>query len=144
MPLLRRPLDVALLALIVGLTLATGYIHFWVGGTLLLLNAAGYAALAGLVIVSTVAYRRALPLVLLALAGYAAVTIAGWLVMGPYFDVAYLAKGIELALIATIGTFVLRSRPATREAIRWARSLFGVGLGMVTRRAPAAVSRGEE
>jgi hypothetical protein len=141
----KRPLDVALMVAVVGLTLATGYIHFWVGGTLLLLNAAGYAALAGLVVASAVAFRRALPLVLGALAGYAAVTIAGWLVMGPYFDVAYLAKGIEIALILTIGALMVRSRAATRESIGWARALVGAGLGMVARREQsAALSRGEE
>jgi hypothetical protein len=141
----RRPIDVALMVAVVGLTLATGYIHFWVGGTLLLLNAAGYAGLAGMVVVSALVYRRALPLVLAALAGYAAVTIIGWLIMGPYFDVAYLAKVIEMALIGAIAVFVLRSRAAMRESIRWARSLLGSGLAMVTRRRPAAApSRGEE
>jgi hypothetical protein len=127
----KRPIELALLALIVGLTLATAYIHFWVGGILLLLNAAGYATLAVLVVGSAVVFRRALPLVLAALAGYAGVTIVGWVIMGPYFDVAYLAKAIEVALIATIGVFVARSWVETRDALRWARSLVAGAMSAV-------------
>jgi hypothetical protein len=97
-----RHLDVVLLTVIVVLTLATGYIHYWVGGTLLLLNAAGYFTLGAAVVLSAAFYRQGLPLVLLALAAYTGVTIVGWLIMGPYFDVAYLAKAIELGLIGTI------------------------------------------
>ena len=69
---------------------------------MLTLNAVGYATLAVAVVVSAIFFRRFLPLVLIALAGYAAVTIVGWMIMGPYYDVAYLAKGIEIVLIATI------------------------------------------
>ena len=112
-----------LVAAIVGLTLATGYIHFWVGGTLLVLNAAGYFTLAALVVGATFLYRRALPLLLLALAGYAAVTIVGWLIMGPYFEVAYLAKGIEVALIASIGAHLWITRPELSDSLRWGRSI---------------------
>jgi hypothetical protein len=111
------------LSLIVLLTLSTSYIHFWVGGTLLLLNSAGYLGLAILVVGSAAFYRRALPLVLLGLAAYALVTILGWLVMGPYFDLAYLAKAIEIVLITTIGIVLSRMRPELRNAISWARSL---------------------
>ncbi len=78
-----RYLDLVMLSAIVVLTLATAYIHFWVGGTMLMLNAAGYVTLAALVAGAALFYRRALPLLLVALAGYAAVTILGWLVMGP-------------------------------------------------------------
>ena len=38
-----RPVDVVVRAVIVGLALATGYIHFTLGGLLFTLNAAGYA-----------------------------------------------------------------------------------------------------
>ena len=113
-----------LIAAIVGLTLATGYIHFWVGGTMLVLNAAGYFTLAALVVGATLFYRRALPLLLLALAGYAAVTIVGWLIIGPYFDIAYLAKAIEIALIASIGGHLWITRPELSESLRWGRSVF--------------------
>jgi hypothetical protein len=125
----RRLMQPALLAVIVILTLATAYIHFWVGGIMLLLNAGGYAGLTLLVIGSTIVLPRTLPLILVALAAYAAVTIVGWLVIGPYFDVAYLAKAIEVALIATIG-ITLRQMPGEpRAAILWALSLVRQVLG---------------
>ncbi len=143
----RNVLGLALLTAIVGLTLATAYIHFWVGGTMLLLNAAGYLALAVLVVGSALRYRRALPLLLMALAGYAAATIVGWAVMGPYFDVAYLAKAIELVLIGLIAIQLLRTRVETGEAIRWAGSHASATLGMLPRRASSGsvpAARGEE
>ena len=119
----RRAIDFVLLAVIVGLTAATGYIHFWVGGIMLTLNAVGYAALAVAVVGSALLFRRLLPLVLIALAGYAAVTIVGWLIMGPYFSVAYLAKGIEVALIVTIAITLARMAKETQAAVSWALSL---------------------
>jgi hypothetical protein len=112
-----------LLTAIVGLTAATGYIHFWVGGTMLLLNAVGYFTLAAMVILSAVLYRRALPLVLVALAGYTTVTILAWIAIGPYFDVAYLAKAIEIALIASIAVQLWITRDELQESLRWGRSL---------------------
>ena len=105
-----------LLALIVGLTLATGYIHSTLGGIMLTLNSLGYLTLAGAVVVSALFFRRFLPLVLIALAGYAAVTIVGWVIMGPYYDVAYLAKGIEIVLIVTIAIHALAD--GRRDAVR--------------------------
>lgn len=119
----RSLVDTVLLVVIVGLTLATGYIHFWVGGIMLTLNAIGYATLAVAVVGAAVMFRRFLPLVLIALAGYAAVTIVGWLIMGPYFDVAYLAKGIEIVLIATIGITLFRMADETRAALLWLMQL---------------------
>jgi len=118
-----RVLTVVLLAVIVVLTLSTAYIHWWVGGMMLVLNSLGYLGLTVLVVGSAVIYPRALPLVLVALAGYAAVTIIGWLIMGPYFDVAYLAKGIEIVLITTIGVYEWTHRDDLRESMDWLRSL---------------------
>jgi len=91
-----RAVDALLLTVIVLLTLATGYIHSTLGGVMLTLNALGYFTLAGAVVVSAIFFRRFLPLVLIALAGYAAVTIVGWMIMGPYYSTAYLAKAIEI------------------------------------------------
>ena len=81
------------------------------------------------VVVSAVFLRRFLPLVLIALAGYAAVTIVGWAIMGPYYDVAYLAKGIEIALISTIALTLWRMSDETRAAVNWALGLPAVVLG---------------
>lgn len=131
----NRYVDAFLLTLIVGLTLSTGYIHYWVGGMLLTLNAIGYLTLSIAVVVSAVFFRRFLPLVLIALAGYAAVTIVGWMFMGPYIDVAYLAKGIEVVLIATIGFTLWRMSDETRAAVNWA---VGLPAALLGRRKPAA------
>ena len=92
-------------------------------------NAVGYLTLAIAVVVSAVFFRRFLPLVLIALAGYAAVTIVGWMIMGPYYDVAYLAKGIEIVLIATIAFTLWRWRDETRSAVNWALALPAAVLG---------------
>ncbi len=117
-----RYFDLIMLGLIVVLTLSTAYIHYWVGGMMLMLNSFGYAGLVVLVVGSAVFYRRALPLVLVALAAYAAVTIIGWLILGPYFDVAYLAKAIEIVLIASISFYLWRTRPQIDESVAWARA----------------------
>jgi hypothetical protein len=137
-PYRLRGLDTGLVIAAVILTLSTAYIHYWVGGTLLLLNAMGYVTLAVAAVGAVVLYRRALPLVLVGLAVYAAVTIVGWLIMGPYFDVAYLAKGIEIVLIITIGAFVVRNREWTHAAIGWGLSIPRTLLGMTGRTKPAA------
>src|SRR5689334_16712253 len=111
-----RLVDTALVIVAVLLTLATGYIHYWVGGVLLTLNAAGYLSLAIATLGSALLFRRGLPLVLIAVALYAAVTIVAWLVMGPYFDVAYVAKGIELVLISSVAVWLRRNRSWSRES----------------------------
>jgi hypothetical protein len=98
----RSALDYGLRAGIVGLTLATGYIHFTLGGLLFTANAAGYATLAVAMALPIALASRFRWLIRPALASYAAATIAGWLVMGPHFQLAYIAKGIELALIALV------------------------------------------
>ena len=118
-----RAVDALLLTVIVLLTLATGYIHSTLGGVMLTLNALGYFTLAGAVVVSAIFFRRFLPLVLIALALYAAVTIVGWLIMGPYYSTAYLAKAIEIVLIITIAITLRRMRDETRAALLWLRQL---------------------
>jgi hypothetical protein len=135
----RWVIQFVLLAAVVGLTLTTAYIHFWVGGVLLLLNAAGYVGLAIVVVGSAIVFRRALPLLLVTLAAYAATTIAGWLVVGPYFDVAYIAKGVEIALIVTISLTLRAFANETRAAVAWARSLLGNAM-RIRRRGAAALS----
>jgi hypothetical protein len=66
-----------------------------------------------------------------ALAGYAAATIAAWLVQGPYFDLAYLAKGVELTLIGLIAVDVFRVYGSPLGLLRAAlSSVFGSRGGM--------------
>ncbi|HYH93677.1 MAG TPA: hypothetical protein VD763_10990 [Candidatus Saccharimonadales bacterium] len=97
-----RTSDVVIRAAIVGLALATGYIHFTLGGLLLTLNAIGYAVGALAMIVPLALAVRFRWFIRLGLMGYAATTIVGWAIQGPYFSTAYVAKGIEVALIVLI------------------------------------------
>ena len=135
-----RTLDALMVGIVAVLTLSTAYIHYWVGGTMLMLNSLGYLTLVVVLVATTLLYRRALPVVLIAIAGYAAVTIIGWLIMGPYFDVAYLAKAIEIGLITTIAIWLRRNSSWARESIQWAIALPGAVLG--ARHKPAAKNTG--
>lgn len=97
---------------IVGLALATANIHLGLGGFLFTMNGLGYLGLAALFVIgATVSHPlvRTLswaPRVMLA--GYAAMTIAGYLVMGPYFTLGWITKGIEIMLIALVTVDVIR------------------------------------
>lgn len=102
--------SVALLVLIAALTLTTAYIHYNLGGLLFTLNAAGYLALAAAVLAPISFFRRVRPLTLLALAGYTATTIIGWVIMGPYFTLAYYTKAIEVVMLGVIGVELFRTR----------------------------------
>ena len=121
----RDVLSIALLAVIVALTLATAYIHSTLGGLLFTLNALGYVALAialvgaFLIPITIVQQLRWLPRV--ALIGYAALTIIGWLVMGPRYEMAYLSKVIEVALIALLVIDLYRTYGTPAQAYRRAR-----------------------
>jgi hypothetical protein len=127
---LRRP-GRALTIAIVELTLTTAYIHLTLGGLLFTLNAAGYAALAAaMVVVATVPH----PLVQrfdwvprIGLAGYTATTIAGYLVMGPYFSLGWVAKAIEVAILSLLVADLHRAYGSPAGLIRAA--LDSVGLG---------------
>jgi hypothetical protein len=97
-----RPSDVVIRAAIVALTLATGYIHFTLGGLLFTLNALGYFVAAMAMIVPLALAVRFRWIVRAGLIGYAATAIVAWAVMGPYFSTAYIAKAIEVALIVLL------------------------------------------
>lgn len=117
-----RTWGVALLVAIVVATLATAYVHFTLGGLLFLLNALGYVTLAALLVLPIGFVQRLRPLVLLALMGYTAATIAGWLIMGPYFTLAYVTKAIEVGLIALIAIELSRTRANIVPALRSLRA----------------------
>ena len=107
-----RDLTVAGVALrfgIVALTLGTAYIHSTLGGLLFTLNATGYAVLAIAMIVPISLAIRFRWLVRLALIGYAATAIVMWAIQGPYYSTAYVAKGIEVALIFLLAVDFLRA-----------------------------------
>ena len=101
-----------LTAAIVALTLTTAYIHFSLGGVLFTLNALGYLGLAVALVVGAAAPHplsdRFSWLPRVGLAGYTLVTIGAYLVMGPYFSLGWLAKGVEVAILALLAVDVLR------------------------------------
>jgi hypothetical protein len=97
-----RPADVAIRAAIVALALATGYIHYTLGGVLFTLNAAGYAVAALAMVIPLALAVRFRWVIRLGLIGYAATAIVMWAIQGPYYSTAYIAKGIEVALIVLL------------------------------------------
>jgi hypothetical protein len=124
----------ALTIAILGLALTTGYIHFTLGGVLFTLNGLGYAGLAALYLIGSLApidlVARFSWLPRVALAGYAALTIVAWLVQGPYFPLAYFAKGVEVTLIGLIAIDVFRVYGSLMALLRSAvASVFGTGNG---------------
>lgn len=118
-----------LTATIVGLTLATGYIHLTLGGLLFTLNGLGYIGLAALIVIGAVApiavVERFSWFPRVALIGYAAMTIAGYLIMGPYFSLGFIAKGIEVALIAALVIDVVRVYGSPAGMVRSALASLG-------------------
>jgi len=121
-----QPFTLTLRAGIVALTLATAAIHVTLGGTLFLMNAIGYAVLAiAMVLPGPVARIRWLTRY--ALIGFTAVTIVGWFMFGARFDLAYLDKGIEVALIGLvlIESWAIDGGPlaVARRATRFATSV---------------------
>lgn len=123
-----RAMGGVLTAAIVGLTLATGYIHFSLGGLLFWINAAGYAALAAAIVVGAIA-----PIALVArfswaprtgLFAYTLTTIVAWAVMGPYFSLAFTAKAIEVTLLVLLTIDIARvyGSPVAMFGVAW-RSL---------------------
>jgi hypothetical protein len=113
---------ILLTGVILELTLATAIIHFSLGGTLFLLNAAGYLALGAAYLVAVAmpmpAVRRLGWLPRVALAAFASVTIVAYLVIGPYFTLGWVTKGIELAIVMLVIADLLIGADATGAARR--------------------------
>ena len=104
-------LAVGLNIAIVDLALITAYIHLTLGGTLFTLNAIGYAALAAALVASAIPHpfvARFAWLPRVALGAYTAVTIVAYLVVGPYFSLGWVAKGVEVAIIALLAADLVR------------------------------------
>jgi hypothetical protein len=110
--------DIVLTTTSVALALATAYIHSTLGGVLFTLNAIGYLAWAVALVVPIAIVGRNRWLVRIGLAGYAATTIAAWLVQPTYYSTAYLAKAIELALIAVLAADFVRRDGNPIERVR--------------------------
>jgi hypothetical protein len=103
-----RASDVVIRAAIVGLALSTAYIHSTLGGLLFTLNAIGYVTAAIAIVVPLALAVRFRWFVRLGLAAYAMTTIIGWAIQGPYYSTAFIAKGIEVALIAVVAIDFVR------------------------------------
>jgi hypothetical protein len=121
-----RGMELALAAAIVELTLTTAYIHASLGGLLFTLNALGYVALAAAYVVAIAVphplVRRFAWLPPVALAAYALATILGYLVMGPYFSLGWVAKAIEVALITLLAADAVRAHGSPAGLVRAARA----------------------
>jgi hypothetical protein len=98
---LGQPLAIVLRISIVALTLATAQIHATLGGLLFTLNAVGYTALAAAMVLPG-PFGRIRWLTRYALAGFTAATIVGWIAFGARFELAYIDKAIEAALVGFV------------------------------------------
>ena len=96
-----QPLAVGLRVGILGLTLATAQIHASLGGLMFTVNAIGYTALAAAMVLPG-PFGQLRWLVRYALIGLATATIVGWLAFGARFELAYIDKAIEVALIGLV------------------------------------------
>jgi hypothetical protein len=106
------------LAGIVALTVATAYIHAQLGGLLFLLNAAGYVTLAVGMVAPIVIAERLRWLTRLALVAFTLSTIVGWYLIGPRFELAYLTKAIEVALVGFLAIDFVRTHGSPLAAAR--------------------------
>jgi hypothetical protein len=117
---------ILLTGVIVELTLATALIHFSLGGTLFLLNAAGYFTLGTAYLVAAAVpvpvIRRLSWLPRVGLALFASVTIMAYLVIGPYFTLGWVTKGIEVALVTLVIADLLLTADADRGSQQGART----------------------
>lgn len=113
---------ILLTGVILELTLATAFIHFSLGGTLFLLNAAGYLALGvaylGAAILPIEIVRRFSWLPRVGLAAFASVTIIAYLVIGPHFTLGWVTKGIEVAIVMLVIADLLITADAGRASGR--------------------------
>jgi hypothetical protein len=129
-PVPTRIAGIGFTAGIVELTLTTAYIHATLGGLLFTLNAIGYAVLAvavGAAAFAPARFKRFGWLPRLGLAGYTAATIGGYLVMGPYFDLGWIAKAIEVAILTLLAADLLRRHGSAMGLVRDALASIGLG-----------------
>lgn len=137
----RTPLrtsDVVVRVAIVALALATGYIHSTLGGLLFTLNAIGYAVAAAAMIVPLALAVRFRWVVRFGLIGYAGTTIVGWAIQGPYFETAYIAKAIEVALIVLVAVDFARHDGSPVTVVR---REFASAIALLGRRGSTAGAR---
>jgi hypothetical protein len=123
-----RASTIALTAVIVELTLTTAYIHLTLGGALFTLNAIGYAVLAAALAAGSIPHPLVIRLSWLprvGLAGFTAVTIVAYLVIGPYFSLGWVAKAIEIAILTLLAADTIRAYGSFGGLVRAAMATFG-------------------
>jgi hypothetical protein len=129
-----RLAGLALTAAIVELTLTTAYIHLSLGGVLFTLNGAAYLALAGAIAVGAASPHPLIGrfswLPRVGLAGFTLVTIGAYLVIGPYFDLGWIAKAIEVAILTLLAADVVRVYGSPMGLIRAALASLPGSAGM--------------
>lgn len=96
---------------IVELTVATASIHLSLGGQIFTLNGMGYLGLAAAYVATATlgSLQRFNWLSQIGLAGYSALTIGAYLITGPYFELGWITKAIELAIIGLVVVDLLRA-----------------------------------
>jgi hypothetical protein len=131
---------VVLRVAIVALALSTAYIHSQLGGLLFTLNAVGYVVAAVAMVIPLGLAIRFRWVVRVGLMGYAATTILGWAIQGPYYSTAFIAKGIEVALIVVLAADFVR---ADGNPVAKVRSELAAGLAWISaRRASSGAASG--
>jgi hypothetical protein len=121
--------------LVVALTLATAGIHASLGGLLFLANAVAYTTLA-MAMIAPGPIGQIRWLVRIALIGFTAATIGGWVLFGARFPLAYLDKAIEVALIAVVAFELWRADGGPMGVVRETRRLVARVTGMRTAKGP--------
>jgi hypothetical protein len=136
-PRSTRPLDVIIRIAIVGLTLGTAYIHSTLGGLLFTLNATGYVVAAIAIAIPLGLAIRFRWFIRLGLIGYAATAIVAWAVQGPYYSTAYIAKAIEVVLIALLAVEFVRMDGNPLKVVKSELALVAAKLGRRPATGPA-------
>ena len=124
-------MSVVLPATIAILGALAGAIHLSLGAPIFILNALGYFALvAAYLVAATVSHplvARFSWLPRVALLGYAAASIGAWLLIGGFYWLGYLTKGIEFTLIVLLIVDIYRVHGGVRglvdqatDSVRWA------------------------
>jgi hypothetical protein len=106
-------------------TLATAAIHWTLGGPLFALNALGYATLALALVAPVATAQRFRWLVRVGLLAFTGATIGGWVLFGARYELAYLAKGIELGIVALLLVAMARLDGGPRGVLAHLRGLPG-------------------
>lgn len=131
-PTAMRIAGIGLTIGIVELTATTAFIHLTLGGLLFTVNGLGYLALAVAIVAASLVrgpLARFSWLPRIGLAGYTAATIGAYMAIGPYFNLGWVAKGIEVAILTLLAADLLRVHGSPAGVLRAALASLGLGEG---------------